>query len=611
VATELATAYISLVPSASGIKGNVEKELGGAGSAAARSTESSFKRAAGNTGAAFKGALKGAAIGVAAVFGAGALGAKVAISAASDYNESLSKIGAVFGPKQQNEIEAWAKKASTAFGQSSGQALEAAGTYGNLLTSFGLTKDKSAEMSKSLVGLASDLASFNNTSPEEALQALQSGLTGETEPLKKYGIAMDDASLKAKAFALGIGDGKKQLDPAAKAQAAYALIMERSKNAQGDFAKTSGGLANQQRIFAARTEDLNVKIGQALLPAMNALLPVLSNLFDKLVPLIDQAIPKFKDGLQAISDWWAANGPQIMATAKAIADRVLAAFGAISDWVSVHWPEIQAIISSAITTVQTVIGGAVDVIMTLWNNFGDNILSAVQRAWGPIQQIVKGALEIVRGVIQTITSLIHGDWQGVWEGIKHVFSGVWEALQGIVKTALEAVRLVIGAALEVIGSAWKGIWEGLSKFVGDRIDDVVGFFKDLPKNIGALAGGITDAFLAPFKAAFSAIAKLWNNTVGKLSFEVPGWVPGVGGKGFDVPDIPTFHKGGVVPGRPGQEVVAMLQAGENVQTKAQQQAGAGVVFEKGAIDARGMDAYEAAPIVGAHIAWRASLVSGA
>ena len=77
-----------------------------------------------------------------------------------------------------------------------------------------------------------------------------------------------------------------------------------------------------------------------------------------------------------------------------------------------------------------------------------------------------------------------------------------------------------------------------------------------------------------------------------------------------MPDIPTFHKGGVVPGRPGQEVVAMLQAGENVQTVAQQQAGAGVVFEKGAIDARGMDAFEVAPIVGAHLAWRTALVRG-
>lgn len=608
VATELATAYISLVPSARGIKGNIERELGGAGTAAAAQTESAFGKAAARSGGLFKSAMKGVAVGVAGVFAAGAVGAKMAITAASDYNESLSKVGAVFGPQQQAEIKKWADTAATAFGQSSSQAIEAAGTYGNLLTSFGLTKDKAAGMSKSLVGLASDLASFNNTSPEEALQALQSGLTGETEPLKKYGIAIDDASLKAKAFALGIADGKKQLTPAQKAQASYALIMERSTNAQGDFARTSGGLANQQRIFAARIEDVKVKIGQALLPAMNALLPVISSLFDKLGPLIDQAIPKFSAGLKTIGDWWAANGPAIMDTASQIATTVVTAFTAISGWVQDHWPQIQEIISTAITTVQTVIEGVVSVVTTLWQNFGDNILEFVNRSFGPLKQIIEGALNAVKGVIQVITSLIKGDWSGVWEGIKQVFSGVWNALQGIVKAALEQVRLAIGVALEVIGSVWKSLWEGLKNAAGNALEGVVGFFSHLPARIGDLAGSISEAFLAPFKAAFNAIANLWNDTVGSLSFKTPDWVPGIGGKGFDMPDIPTFHTGGVVPGRPGQEVMALLQAGETVVPAGR--GGGGVTFEAGAIDARGItDPAQLAAYTGAHLAFRQSLVS--
>jgi hypothetical protein len=61
-------------------------------------------------------------------------------------------------------------------------------------------------------------------------------------------------------------------------------------------------------------------------------------------------------------------------------------------------------------------------------------------------------------------------------------------------------------------------------------------------------GGVADVIFGPFKTAFNAIAKLWNNTVGKLSFTVPGWVPGLGGKGFDVPDIPMLAQGGIVTG---------------------------------------------------------------
>ncbi len=608
MATELATAYISLVPSAQGIKGNIECELGGAGSKAAKTTEGAFRGAASRAGGFFKTAMKGVALGVAGVFGAGAVGAKAAISAASDYNESLSKIGAVFGREQQKQIEQWAKGAASAFGQSSGQAIEAAGTFGNLLTSFGLTADKSAFMSQNLVGLASDLASFNNTDPAEALDALRSGLTGETEPLKRYGIALDDASLKAKALAMGIADGKSVLTPAQKAQAAYALILERSKNAQGDFARTSGGLANQQRIFAARIEDLKVKIGQALMPALNKLLPVLSSMFERIGPLVDQAIPMFSRGLQRVSDWWQQNGPTIQATAKTILDALVTGFQAVSTAVQTAWPTISRIVSDVMTTVRTIVSGVLDVLSALWANFGNNILDVVRRIWSPIQLLIKGALEIIRGIIKTITSLIHGDWQGVWDGLKGIVSGAWDAIQGIIRGAAELVRGALGVVIEVVGSMWKAAWEGASKFVSDRFDEIVDFVKKLPGRMKAASDGMFDGIKDAFKAAITWIIGRWND----LSFTVGGGT--VFGKKLpsftlDTPNLPTFHDGGVVPGRHGQEVLALVQAGETIRTPAQEAAmGGGVVFQAGSIDARGVtDPYALAPAIGAAVAWRMSM----
>ena len=612
MATELATAYISLVPSASGIKGNIERELGGAGSKAARSTESAFRRAAGGATGAFKAGLKGVALGVAGVFAAGAVGAKSAISAASDYGESLSKVQQVFGPKQSAEIEAWAKRSADAFGQSSKQALEAAGTYGNLLTSFGLTSDQAGFMSQNLVGLASDLASFNNTSPEEALQALQSGLTGEMEPLKRYGIALDDASLKAKALALGIADGKAQLTPAQKAQAAYALILERSKNAQGDFSRTSGGLANQQRIFAARIDDLKVKIGQALMPALNALLPVLSDMFSRIGPLIDEALPMLRRGFERVSEWWAKNGPAIQATAAAVMNGLVTGFQTIQSAVETAWPTISKIIGDAVNTIKTVVVGVVDVLMVVWDNFGNNILDMVQRIWSPIQLIIKGALEVIRSIIKTVTSLIHGDWQGVWEGLKGTVEGAWKAIQGIIRGAAELLRAAIGIVGEVVGAAWKAIWEGASKWVSDRLADVVGFFSGLPGKITDATKGMFDGIKEAFKAAINWIIGKWND----LSFTVGGGE--VFGKKLpsftlDTPNLPTFHSGGVVPGRAGREVLALVQAGETIRTPGQEAAlGRGIVFERGAIDARGVtDPYALAPAVGAEVTWRLSLAGGA
>ena len=620
MATELATAYISLVPSASGIKSNIAKELGGAGDAAARSTESSFKRAANNTGSAFKTALKGAAVGVAAVFGAGAVGAKMALSAATDYNETLSKIGAVFGSKQQAELEKWASGSAKAMGQSKQQALEAAGTYGNLLTSFGLNTDASADMSKNLVTLASDLASFNNTSPDDALEALRSGLTGETEPLKRYGIALDDASLKAKALALGIADGKSVLTPAQKAQASYALILERSTNAQGDFARTSSGAANQQRIFAARIEDLKVKVGQALLPALNAILPVIGRLFDGIENVVAIFQTKGLGGVfDAIGEKWSAAWPTIRSTLATFAGNVLSWIGeqvpillgkfaewggALIEWVLPQIPPLLGKLGTLLSSIgEWALNTGLPTLVQKLKEWGLAFIKWVGPQIPPLlvelgkllgrlaQWIITDALPMILGKI--------GEWASAFVG--------W-----VVKDAIPGLLRELGKLLVKFGEWFtKDAIPGVIKWAGDMGGKIIDEIGKLPSKIANAARGMFDGIKDAFKSALNWIIDAWNG----LEFKIPGFDPPGPGPTFPgftlgVPDIPTFHKGGVVPGRPGQEVVAMLQAGENVQTKAQQQAGAGVVFQKGAIDARGMDAYEAAPIVGAHLAWRTALVRG-
>ena len=208
-----------------------------------------------------KAAVAGAAIvGVAAVFGK-------AVSAASDLAESQSKASVVFAD-QADVVARWAKTSATAFGQTEQQALEAASTYGNLFQAFGLASDSATEMSMRMVELAADLASFNNTSIEDAIMAIRSGLSGETEPLKRFGVALTDARLKAEAMAQGIYEGSGALNAAQKAQASYALILRDTSLAQGDFARTSDGLANQQRILSAQFGNLTAQLGSILLPVV-------------------------------------------------------------------------------------------------------------------------------------------------------------------------------------------------------------------------------------------------------------------------------------------------------------------------------------------------------
>ena len=133
----------------------------------------------------------------------GAVVGKQLVDAASSLAESQSKVNVVFGDSAK-AVTDFANTAAEKMGMSKQAALEAAGTFGNLIQAFGLGQGQAKEMSTTLVQLASDLASFNNTSTEDAIQALRSGLSGETEPLKKYGVALNDVRLKQVAMNMGL-----------------------------------------------------------------------------------------------------------------------------------------------------------------------------------------------------------------------------------------------------------------------------------------------------------------------------------------------------------------------------------------------------------------------
>jgi len=200
---------------------------------------------------------------------------KDVVMASSDMAESLSKVDVVFGQNSE-AVKAWSETSATAMGMSKQAALEAAGTYGNLFQAFGMGQGPAQEMSTSLVQLASDMASFNNTSIDDAVLALRSGLSGETEPLKKFGVALSEARIKEEAMSLGlIKSTKEALTPAAKAQASYALIMKDTKLAQGDYGRTADGTANTMRTLSAQFANAKVAIGDALMPAFRALLTLL------------------------------------------------------------------------------------------------------------------------------------------------------------------------------------------------------------------------------------------------------------------------------------------------------------------------------------------------
>jgi len=187
-----------------------------------------------------------------------------AIKAASNMEESLSKVNVVFG-KGAKEVEKFASGAAKNLGQSKQAVLEAAGVFGTFGKAAGLAGTDLAVFSNDFTTLATDLASFNNTTPEEAVQAIGAALRGEAEPLRRFGVLLNDATLKQEAMTLGIYDGKGALTAQQKILAAQSAIFKQTGDAQGDFMRTSDGLANSTRTLSATFKDLQAKFGAAFL----------------------------------------------------------------------------------------------------------------------------------------------------------------------------------------------------------------------------------------------------------------------------------------------------------------------------------------------------------
>jgi hypothetical protein len=230
---------------------------------------------------------------------------------ASDFEESLNKVRVAFGDSAA-DVESFAKTTLTSIGLAEGSALEMASLFGDMATSMGLTQPAAAQMSKSLVSLAGDLSSFKNINISEAQTALAGVFTGETESLKRLGIVMTETNLQAFALEQGINKKVNAMTQAEKVSLRYAYIMNSTKNAQGDFARTAGGAANQMRTFQESVKQLGAQFGSILLPIITPIIVKVNELVAKFTGLDDRT----KKLIVTIAAIAAALGPAIFIFGK-------------------------------------------------------------------------------------------------------------------------------------------------------------------------------------------------------------------------------------------------------------------------------------------------------
>lgn len=200
-----------------------------------------------------------------------------AVKFASDYEEALNKVDVAFGNSSQ-AVKDWSKNSLTAMGISKGEALDSAALFGDMATGMGLSQEKASQMAMRLTQLGSDLASFKNISNDVAKTALKSIFTGETESLKNLGVVMTEANLQQYAYSKGIRKKIKSMSEAEKVNLRYNYVLEKTKNAHGDFERTGGGAANQMRIFQSTLKDLGETFGQYILPTFTSVLKNLNGM---------------------------------------------------------------------------------------------------------------------------------------------------------------------------------------------------------------------------------------------------------------------------------------------------------------------------------------------
>jgi len=212
-----------------------------------------------------------------------------AVQSASNFEAEFEGVNQVFGDAAKS-VQRFAEQAAQSAGLSSTEALQASKTFGLFATGAGLGVQEAAKFSTTMVQLAGDLGSFNDVPTAEALAAIQSGLMGQAEPLRKFGVFLDDATLKNALFEATGEKVEGTLSTQQKMMAAYNAILGQTTLQQGDFVKYQDTLGNQLKTISTEFDNLTKDIGLMLIPAITEALPQIKEMARQLGSQLKSAI---------------------------------------------------------------------------------------------------------------------------------------------------------------------------------------------------------------------------------------------------------------------------------------------------------------------------------
>lgn len=500
----------------------------------------------------------GAAIGAAMAVAAGAQFMREATREASNLGESLNAVAVTFGENAAG-IEELGRKAANTLGLSQSEFNGLAVQFSAFTRTIAGDGGDVTRTMEELTTRGADFASVMNLDVNEAMRLFQSGLAGETEPLRRFGIDLSAAAVESHAYATGIAETGAALTETEKVQARYSLLMQQTAVTQGDFANTADSLANVQRRLGANWDDIQAKVGMEVIPILERLsgwvvdvgLPALQRLGgwikNSLAPAFGVAFGFVKDTvIPALADfggWIQRNSSWLLPFVGA-----LAGFGAVI-WVIVQakraWAAAQALLNLVLAanpiglviagiaalvaalvvvyqrseTFRAIVDAAFRAVAAAGQWMWENVLrpvftfigaaftavaTGIAWAWANLIQPTWSAVASVAGwlwntILSPIFTAIGFTWDAVSAGIawawNNVIKPVWDALGA---AAGFLWNNILSPIFNAVGTAWDGLARGMQWVYNNLIAPIFDWFR-----------GVLDTIRSSFQTAVDFIARVW------------------------------------------------------------------------------------------------------
>ena len=351
------------------------------------------------------------------------------VGMASNLDEAMNVVQVSLGSSSDAVIK-WSEDSIQSMGISQTEALKTAGVYANMATSLGFSQEEAAKMSMEMTQLTADLASFNNVSQEQAAIALKGVFTGETEALKEYGIMIDVATLKQYGY-------NENMTQAEKVQIRYKAVLDQTTNAQGDFIRTSDGMANQTRILKEQIKQLGTEIGAVLLPYFLSMAHVLNDVVAIAIALVSGETGNLTDSQLALIS---------------SLQPLINIFNMLATVINVIWSSLTLLSQQIITSISSFfeLSSVTSGVTLFIANLSHSIIMLVTNMTFLIQEIISTVTSIFELISQT------GILTTLFEALSNVIRANIAVITFITETVLQAVnsflQLNIAAKLPVVSS---------------------------------------------------------------------------------------------------------------------------------------------------------------